>query len=140
MSSTARHVTLALPAVAASVGEARRQVDRVVDDADSTCREQIALAVSEASSNAVMHAYPDGTGEFSLFAVRAGGELIVSVGDTGRGVSGPTPSPGLGFGLSLIRSAATQIAMSEPPGGGTVVQMRFALGAGVASTAASAVS
>ena len=70
-----------------------------------TALADVKLAVTEACTNCVVHAYPNGSGENAVFEVEADpgeDELLVIVRDYGRGISPNTESPGLGLGLPLI--------------------------------------
>jgi serine/threonine-protein kinase RsbW/stage II sporulation protein AB (anti-sigma F factor) len=89
----------------------------------------IALAVSEAVSNAVLHAYIDDSepGEIEVVAQRLPDDgLRVSVCDEGRGMRPRPDSPGLGLGLPLVATLAEQLEVQARPGGGTRVCMMFA--------------
>lgn len=95
---------------------------------------QIKLAVSEAATNAVLHAYRDGAavreGERDVrVVVRADGRSCLDIRVRDRGV-GPRPrpdSPGLGLGLGLIAHDADDFEIRALPEGGTEVALRFAL-------------
>jgi serine/threonine-protein kinase RsbW len=87
------------------------------------------LAVSEATTNAVVHAYAD-QDEPGAVTVLAGideGHLWVTVCDEGRGMRPRPDSPGLGLGLPLIAQMAASFEVHERDTGGTEVRMRFAL-------------
>ena len=89
------------------------------------------LAVSEATTNAVVHAYADEP-EPGPVTVEAGideGMLWVRVCDEGRGMRPRPDSPGLGLGLPLIAQMAASFEVHERDSGGTEVLMRFALAA-----------
>lgn len=92
--------------------------------------DQIRLAVSEAASNAVLHAYPDGGegGEVRLEVQVDGDDLVVTVTDDGWGMRPRDDSPGLGLGLPLIGRLAARTEVVRPPDGGTRLCMRFPLG------------
>ena len=106
----------ALAAVAAAAGAAGERLD------------EIRLAVSEALTNAVVHAYRDGeTGHLHVTAAVASGELWVLIGDDGRGLHAWNDSQGLGIGLSLISGLSDDFAIVTRGSGGTEVQMRFDL-------------
>lgn len=87
---------------------------------------EIALAVTEALSNVVQHAYPDGGGPMTLSAEVSSSDLTVVVSDQGSGAriipSNPAAEPGIGLGL--IRHLSHQLEI-EPAGDGTTVTMRF---------------
>jgi serine/threonine-protein kinase RsbW len=87
------------------------------------------LAVSEATTNAVVHAYADETepGQVEVAAGIDDGMLWVTVCDDGRGMRPRPDSPGLGLGLPLIAQMAASFEVHERDGGGTEVRMRFAL-------------
>ena len=118
------------PAVPETVPVARRAVVAVAAAAGATGErlEEIRLAVSEALTNAVVHAYSDGEGgRFDVTAAVASGELWVLIGDDGRGLHAPNNSRGLGIGLSLISGLSDDFAIVPRAAGGTEVQMRFDL-------------
>jgi serine/threonine-protein kinase RsbW len=87
----------------------------------------IALAVTEACTNAVVHAYPNGGGTINVTASHRDGELDVAVRDRGGGMSPRVDTPGLGVGLPVIAAIARSVAIGSPDGGGTEVRMQFAL-------------
>ena len=87
------------------------------------------LAVSEACTNVVVHAYAaDETGPLALELSTGPEHLEVVVRDQGRGMAPRADSPGLGVGLPLITSLASSVELVNRPGGGTDVRMRFATG------------
>jgi anti-sigma regulatory factor (Ser/Thr protein kinase) len=100
-------------AFAAQVGVTRDQL------------EGIQLAVSEAVSNAVMHAYPDQRGELHVFAAVFGGRLTVLITDDGCGPHVPSQRPGLGCGLALMAASSDRFTIRELRCGGTAVHMRW---------------
>jgi serine/threonine-protein kinase RsbW/stage II sporulation protein AB (anti-sigma F factor) len=89
------------------------------------------LAVSEAVTNAVVHAYRDDAGaggDIALTACVEQGRLVVRVTDEGGGMRARPDSPGAGIGLPLIASVADDVSVDS--GGaatGTSVTMRFRL-------------
>lgn len=88
--------------------------------------EDVALAVSEAVTNAVKHAYGDAAGRtVSLSASAEDGWLTLRVGDRGTGF-GAGPSDGLGLGLSIIARLCDDLKIVQE-GSGTQVLMRFVL-------------
>jgi serine/threonine-protein kinase RsbW len=88
----------------------------------------IALAVTEACTNAVVHAYPDGGGTINVTASHADGHLEVAVRDHGGGIAPRVDTPGLGVGLPVIAAIARSVEIGSPHDGGTEVRMHFALG------------
>ncbi|HET6864804.1 MAG TPA: ATP-binding protein [Solirubrobacteraceae bacterium] len=79
-----------------SVRRARTTVEQLAATTGVTGQrlEAIRLAVSEAATNAVMHAYPDRSGDFHLRAAVVGGRLIVRVTDDGCGPRCPPKTSG----------------------------------------------
>ena len=125
------------PAVAEAVPLARRAVTDVAAAAGAGGErlEEIRLAVSEALTNAVVHAYRgDEPGQFQVTAAVASGELWVLISDDGRGLHAFNDSRGLGIGLSLISGLTDDFAIVTRASGGTEVQMRFDLKQGPAGT------
>jgi serine/threonine-protein kinase RsbW/stage II sporulation protein AB (anti-sigma F factor) len=86
----------------------------------------IRLAVSEAATNAVVHAYREAEGTLVLRARVDGRELIVIVSDTGVGLAPRHDSPGLGLGMPLMASVTSSFSVVST-GSGTEVRMRFSL-------------
>ncbi len=87
------------------------------------------LAVSEAVTNAVMHAYVGAPepGAVSVDAMFEGDSLLVEVSDDGSGMMPRLDSPGLGVGLPLIADTADTLDIDNSPRGGTVLRMTFRL-------------
>ena len=115
-----------LPATPESVGRARAITDEWCrrHAAMDGRRNDVLIAVTEAAANVVVHAYPDGGGEFELVLLDDHGRLIVTVHDEGVGYYVPSANPGLGTGLLVIQRACDSSAIdaAEP---GTIVTMRF---------------
>lgn len=122
-------VAQSYPAVPDSVPRARRSVVDLASDAGATPEklDAIRLATSEALTNAVVHAYAGAPGKVHVSAALRDGELSVSVADDGRGLAPRVDRRGMGLGLALIAEAADEVAILKRPGGGTEVQMRFAV-------------
>jgi serine/threonine-protein kinase RsbW len=89
----------------------------------------IALAVSEATTNVVLHAYRDRDipGTFTLELDIEAGSLLIDVRDDGVGMGPRDDSPGMGFGLPLIARVADAHGFVATEGGGTWLAMRFDL-------------
>ncbi len=118
------------PAIAEAVAPARRALTAVAAAAGvgGERLDEIRLAVSEALTNAVVHAYRgEDTGHFHVTAAVASGELWVLISDDGRGLHAWNDSRGLGIGLSLISGLSDDFAIVTRASGGTEVQMRFDL-------------
>jgi serine/threonine-protein kinase RsbW len=124
------------PSTPPGVGEIRRRIaafarrcgmgDEGVD--------AVRLAVSEAATNAVIHAYRDGDGDLSVRASVEDGELLVVVADRGIGLAPRRDSPGLGLGMPLMASVTSRFRVVSR-GGGTEVHMAFPLTPGASGGA-----
>jgi serine/threonine-protein kinase RsbW len=99
--------------------------------AGSTALIRIELAVSEAATNVVLHAYrPTGrAGDIHVTAALVDGAFEVRVRDDGGGMAPRTDSPGMGLGLSLMAGESDCFAIRDADGGGTEVILRFELAA-----------
>jgi serine/threonine-protein kinase RsbW len=117
------------PAVAESVAAARAALTRFAAQADlSTDRlESVRLAASEALTNAVKHAYPDGAGSIHVIAAVARGELCILITDDGCGLRPHLPRRGLGLGLTLIASLCDELQIVTRASGGTELSLWFKL-------------
>ena len=122
-----------LPAAPDAPGHARRLTAAyaAARGADAQTLAAIALCVSEAVTNVVVHAYRDADepGVVMVEMRKPDGYLCLYVRDHGRGVVPNLGSPGLGLGLPLIAGAAASSELRTTDGGGTEVIMRFALAA-----------
>jgi anti-sigma regulatory factor (Ser/Thr protein kinase) len=114
-------------AVADSVPLARGALVAVARSAgaDTDQLEAVRLAVSEALTNAVIHAYPETAGRIHVVAWAGRGEFIVEIADDGLGFQAHTNTPGLGTGLGLISQVTDDFTIRQPHSGGTAVRMRF---------------
>jgi serine/threonine-protein kinase RsbW len=121
---------LQLPAVPASVGELRHALCARLEclaGVSSELVEDISLAVSEAATNAVVHAYATegDPGPLVLSARVMDDRVHVVVRDHGRGMTPRPDSPGLGLGLPLMSRLADAVQITTHPEGGTEVRMTF---------------
>jgi PAS domain S-box-containing protein len=92
--------------------------------ADGELMDAVRLAVSEAATNAVLHA----AATHMWVGVRAhDGLLTVTVSDDGHGMRPRADSPGVGLGLPIVTSLAESFAIDAGPAGGTEVRMGFRL-------------
>ena len=87
----------------------------------------IALAITEAATNSVLHAYRDRDrpGKVIVTADAEDQHVSFSVRDEGSGLAPRVDSPGLGLGLGLIAQVADSADVRAPETGGTEVIMRF---------------
>ena len=121
------------PAVASQVPAIRRAVGEVARDrgADEDVLLQINLAVSEAATNAVLHAYRDrakaDAGDVRVVVRDDDSYLVVHIHDDGMGLSPRPDSPGLGLGLCLMAHETDRFEIRKMPEGGTEVVLHFRL-------------
>ena len=96
--------------------------------ASATQRDDIALAVSEAVSNVVLHAYDgcESPGMVTVVASVHAQALEVVVCDEGAGMHARPDSPGLGAGLTIIRLVTEQLEI-ESLAPGVKLRMTFAI-------------
>jgi serine/threonine-protein kinase RsbW len=131
--ATPSPVRLSLPAKARYVAVVRRALEAIAEELALPRRliEDMRLAVTEACTNVVRHAYR-GTEADDASALRV--ELLphargmqVIVEDRGRGM-GPSPdSSGPGLGLALIAALTSQLEVSHGEGHrGSRIAMSFA--------------
>lgn len=116
------------PAVPATVPLARQAVRGVLCrlNLGSELRAGVALAVTEAVSNAILHAYPnDANGTVAVTVSDTPTSVTITVTDTGVGMASRTSSNGLGFGLRLIDQLATDHTVTSYPDRGTTLAMMF---------------
>lgn len=121
---------LALPARAENIAVVRHAFGALGEAfaVDPQILSDIRLAVTEACTNVVVHAYPDGhEGPLEVRASLGAEELTVVVRDQGRGVVPRADSPGLGLGLPLIASLAESVNLGRDDEQHTEVRMTFSL-------------
>jgi anti-sigma regulatory factor (Ser/Thr protein kinase) len=124
-------VSLDMPATTDNVGVARQALTGLCEAAGLSrgATEDVRLAVTEACTNACVHAYePDAWDRpLALDASVRDGTILVTVRDRGAGMGVFRESEGLGLGLPLITALATAVEIkSGPDGQGTEVAMTFA--------------
>jgi serine/threonine-protein kinase RsbW len=87
--------------------------------------DDLALAVSEAVTNAIVHGYRGGDdGLVGLVGYREDQDCVVEVSDRGIGMRPHPDSPGLGLGLPVISALAASVEIVSL-GHGTAIRMRF---------------
>jgi anti-sigma regulatory factor (Ser/Thr protein kinase) len=117
---------LQLPAEAASVALARRALADLAREHGAP-ESDVKLAVSEAVTNSVLHAFRDREpGTISLHARVDRGRLLIAVEDDGSGMRPNLESSGLGLGISLITKLAIDVRFDSTDHG-TTVSMSFPL-------------
>ena len=123
---------LALPARAENVAVVRHAVGGLGEalDVDEGVLSDMKLAVTEACTNVVVHAYPESEGPMILSGTAEGRQLTLVVADNGQGMVPRPDSPGLGLGLPLIATLTTSLEIGSK-GAGSALRMTFDLdGAG----------
>jgi serine/threonine-protein kinase RsbW len=126
--SGASDVRLTLPArpenvavvrhVLGAFAEALQLPDPVIED--------MRLAVTEACTNVVRHAYADGApGPVEILIRPEGDALHIVVADRGRGLVSSADTSGPGLGLPLIAALADSVEIEHPPDAGSRLRMSF---------------
>jgi serine/threonine-protein kinase RsbW len=130
MATAQPEVRLTLPARPEGVAVVRQALAGMADalDFDASVLADMKMAVSEACTNVVVHAYDDdaGTLEVEMLADEVG--LTIVVRDHGAGIQ-PRPArvepPALGLGLPLIAALSDAFELRGSAGSGTEVRMTF---------------
>jgi anti-sigma regulatory factor (Ser/Thr protein kinase) len=118
---------LQVDATAAALSLVRRRMAAFARRHGLADPEDVALAVTEAATNAVVHAYRgDAEGAMRIVACAEPTGLVIVVRDYGCGMSPNLESPGAGLGLSVIGALATEMNVERPDTGGTRLRIRFA--------------
>ena len=130
-------VLLEFPSRSSNEGFARAAVACFAAQMDPTLNEleDIKTAVSEAVTNAIVHAYPDAIGKVAVRArVCPGNVLELTVKDHGRGIADvekarePLFTTGgeerSGMGFTIMESFMDKLTVRSVPGRGTTVLMR----------------
>jgi serine/threonine-protein kinase RsbW len=115
-----------IPGTPLGVRALRREISGIAAECgmDATGVADVKLAVTEAATNAVMHAYATTSGDLTVTAAVHEGELVIVIGDAGGGLVERSDSPGLGVGLSIIATVADQLRIVSNAGG-TEIHMTF---------------
>ncbi len=131
------YAALEFPSRSANEGFARSAVACFAAQMDPTLDEvaDIKTAVSEAVTNAIVHAYPDRLGKVALkLSLKEGGILEILVRDWGVGIAdveqartplfttGSEERSGMGF--TIMESFMDVVKVRSTPGKGTQVTMR----------------
>ena len=121
--------TLTLPARSENLRTVREAVSDFAASLGATGETlaDLRLAVNEACSNVVRHAYGEEGGDMEIEARPIADGLVVTVQDSGCGVSQPSGDPGSGLGLRVASAVSGSFAM-EQRSPGTKVRLVFPLG------------
>ena len=114
------------PGTPLGVAAARGEVEAIARDCgiDGLALGAVKLAVNEAVTNAVVHAYAQQEGRIAVTVGLTGEALTVTVTDTGGGLAPRADSPGLGVGLPLIAQLADHLDVRSDDKG-TQIRMSF---------------
>ena len=130
-------MVLEFPSRSSNEGFARAAVACFAAQMDPTLNEleDIKTAISEAVTNAIVHAYPDSIGKVLVKArICAGNVLELTVKDHGRGIpdveqarcpmytTGGEERSGMGF--TIMESFMDKLSVRSVPGRGTTVAMK----------------
>ena len=131
------YIRLEFPSRSANEGFARTAAAAFAAQLDPTMEElgDIRTAVSEAVTNAIVHAYPDSIGRVTMrLRILEGQTLEISVRDWGRGIEDveramkPLYTTGgeerSGMGFTIMGSFMDKLRVRSAPGKGTTVTMR----------------
>ncbi|MBQ4382074.1 MAG: anti-sigma F factor [Oscillospiraceae bacterium] len=131
------YIKLELPSLAVNEGFARSAAAAFCSQLDPTLTElgDIKTAVSEAVTNAIVHAYPDSIGTIYIRCRILAGDIIeIAVKDKGRGIediekareplftTGGDDRSGMGF--TIMETFMDSVKVRSRPGSGTTVTMR----------------
>jgi serine/threonine-protein kinase RsbW len=124
-------VRLTMPARPEGVAVVRQALAGMADalDFDAAILADMKMAVSEACTNVVVHAYEDSDGMLEVDMTGHHQGLTISVRDHGAGIQPHVaPSrevPALGLGLPLIAALSDSFELHGSAGQGTEVRMTF---------------
>jgi anti-sigma regulatory factor (Ser/Thr protein kinase) len=120
-------VQLTLPARAENVAVVRHALGGLGEALalDPQTLSDVKLAVTEACTNVVVHAYGDGDGPMEVAATVDDDVLRVVVRDEGLGILPRPDSPGLGLGLPLIATLTESLELGKGNDDRTEVTMVF---------------
>ena len=130
-------VTLQFPSQSSNEGFIRSAVACFAAQMDPTLNEleDIKTAVSEAATNAIVHAYPDRIGKVTVkVRICTGQVLEITVRDYGRGIpdierarqpmyTTGDPEERAGLGFAVMQSFMDKVHVSSRPGRGTRVTL-----------------
>ncbi|MCW3009507.1 MAG: ATP-binding protein [Solirubrobacterales bacterium] len=122
-------VQLTLPARAENVAVVRHALGGLGEALalDPQTLSDMKLAVTEACTNVVVHAYGEGDGPMEVAATVDDDFLRVVVRDEGLGILPRPDSPGLGLGLPLIATLTESLELGKGTDDRTEVTMVFRL-------------
>lgn len=132
MSEDGRSVRLTIPARPEYITLGRLALTAIAGVrplSDETLHD-LKLALTEACTNSVKHAYDDRTGSVDIVYELHGDRLAVEVGDAGSGFAPRSGSTELGddleeggLGIAIIRALTDEVEIADREGGGS--RLRF---------------
>ena len=128
---TQRHFSaleLTVPAEAHYLRQVRHLLRVFACDVSADARlADMLLAVNEAATNVVIHAYGEGRGPLHVRACRSGEGVTIEVSDNGTPVAKPVQGRMGGRGLEVIRTVCDDVDIEGPGEYGTRLEMKFKL-------------
>jgi anti-sigma F factor len=129
------YLKLEFPSLPPNVGMSRLVVATFASQLEFTLAEieEIRVAVSEAISNCVIHAYPNKPGIIELHLTISEETLSIQVTDYGKGIEDieqakqatfSTEPEHMGLGLVFMESFMDEMSLRSRPGEGTTVVMK----------------
>ncbi len=120
-------IRLTLPARAENVALVRHVVGALAEALamPASLIEDVKLAVTEACTNVVRHAYEGAEGPLEVKVEPKPGRLTVVVIDRGTGIRPKATSDGAGLGLPLIAALASQLEIGDAAETGSCIRMSF---------------
>jgi serine/threonine-protein kinase RsbW len=132
MSDEGRSVRLTIPARPEYITLGRLALTAIAGVrplSDETLHD-LKLALTEACTNSVKHAYQDGTGSVDIVYELHGDRLAVEVGDAGSGFETRDDTVNVvgdlaegGLGIAIIRALTDEVEIGKREGGGS--RLRF---------------
>jgi two-component sensor histidine kinase len=108
------------------------EVEAEALEIDSDRAVPLGLLVNELATNAVKHAFPDGTGRVLLSVRQIDGQIELSVADNGIGMNNedlaePSKQHGANYVAVFVRQLGGTLAVEQLEGSGTIVRIRLPL-------------
>ncbi len=130
MTATVADVHLSLPARAENVAVVRHVMGAFGEALDLPLRrmQDVRLAVTEACTNVVRHAYDDADGLIEVTVRPREDRLEVVVADRGRGIAPSVDRAGPGLGLPMMATLCDQLEIDRTVDRGSRVAMSFLRG------------
>jgi len=120
-------IRLTLPARPENIAVVRHVLDALAEALalPEAVMADVRLAVTEACTNVVRHAYTDGRGAIDVVARPRGDALEVIVADSGRGLEPSPDTGGPGLGLPLIAALTDTLEIEHDASAGSRLVMSF---------------